>query len=362
MNSKRVTLSMLAQRLGISRATVSNAYNRPDQLSPQLRDRILGMAHELGYVGPDPTARALSRGSSGSIGMIFTEELSFAFSDPAAVQVLQGMATAAQGAGMGLLLLPVSPVESAEGKEKAAATVHGASVDGLVIYSMPDGDPAVETALKRGLPTVLIDQPRIQGIPFVGIDDRRAARLALEHLLELEHEKLGIVAYRLGPDAMNATVSPKRLENSRYRLTRERFAGYQEALEGHAVGWEDITMVECSRMTPKDGYDAAKRLLTADVAPTALLTDSDQLAVGALQAARDLDITVPADLSIVGLDDIPPAGSLTPALTTIRQPLYEKGFEAGRMLLDIHKEGVEAEKAIMECELIVRDSTRRLSG
>lgn len=361
MNGKRVTLSMLAEQLGVSRATVSNAYNRPDQLSPQLRDRILAAAHGLGYAGPDPTARALSRGSSGSVGMIFTEKLSFAFSDPAAVQVLQGIATACQEAGMGLLLLPVSPAEAVEGRQEAAEAVHGASVDGLIIYSMPDDDPAVEAVLERGLPTVLIDQPRIRDASFVGIDDRRAASLALEHLLGLEHQKVGIISYRLGPDAINAAVSPKRLESSRYRLTRERFAGYQEALEDHAVGWEDITIIECSRMTPQDGYAAAQRLLTMDEAPTALLTDSDQLALGALQAARDLAITVPGDLSIIGLDDIPTAGGLTPALTTIRQPLFGKGFEAGR-LLQACNEGKEAESCILDCELVVRASTGRPSS
>jgi DNA-binding LacI/PurR family transcriptional regulator len=352
---------MLAERLGVSRATVSNAYNRPDQLSPQLRARILRTARELGYTGPDPTARALSRGSSGSIGMIFTEELSFAFSDPAAVQVLQGMATACQGAGVGLLLLPVSPVGGAEGREEAK-TVHGASVDGLVIYSMPDEDPAVEAAMERRLPTVLIDQPRIAGAPFVGIDDRRAAREALEHLLDLGHERLGFIAYRLGPDPIDATVSPERLERSRYRLTRERFAGYQEALDNYAVVWEDIIIVECSRMTPRDGYDAAKQLLTRDDTPTALLTDSDQLALGALQAARDLAVAVPDELSIIGLDDIPAAGSMVPALTTIRQPLFDKGFEAGRLLLETPNKEEEAETLILGCELVVRDSTGRPRG
>jgi DNA-binding LacI/PurR family transcriptional regulator len=293
--------------------------------------------------------------------MIFTEELSFAFSDPAAVQVLQGMATACQGAGMGLLLLPVSSVGGAEGG-KGAEIVRGASVDGLVIYSMPDEDPAVQAGMERRLPTVLIDQPRISGVPFVGIDDRRAAREALKHLLDLGHERLGFIAYRLGPDPLAATVLPERLERSRYRLTRERFAGYEEALDSYAVGWEDITIVECSRMTPRDGYDAAKQLLTKDDAPTALLTDSDQLALGALQAARDLAVVVPDELSVVGLDDIPAASSMVPALTTIRQPLFDKGFEAGRLLLDASNKEKEAETLILGCELVVRYSTARPRG
>lgn len=357
LRENKVTFARIAETLGVSRSTVSNAYNRPDQLSEALREKILRTAAEMGYAGPDPAARALSRRRSGVVGMVFTEELSFAFSDPAAVSVLQGLSHACREAGVGLLLLPV-----AQGREEDADSVRDASIDGLVVYSMPDEDPTVKAALQRHLTTVFIDQPRVEGEHFVGIDDRLAAREATRHLLALGHESIGYIAYRLGPDLFDGPVSPERLENSGYRLTRERFAGYEEALQEAGLGWESIRIEERSAMTPSAGYDATRALLDSDAAPTALVTDSDQLAFGALRAASEEGIAVPEQLSVVGLDDIPAAEASIPALTTIRQPLYDKGLAAGRRLFESGSEGEQPSEALLPIELVIRGSTATAPG
>ncbi len=335
----------------MSRATVSNAYNRPDQLSLELRRKILSTARQLGYAGPDPAARALSRGSSGTIGLVFTEELSFAFSDPAAVLVLQGLARACQETHVGLLLLPVTA-----GLSDHASVVNNAAVDGLVVYSMPDEDPLVKAAVARGLPTVFVDQPRLPDFPFVGVDDRQATRAATEHLLELGHRRFGLIAYKLRPDAIHATVSASRFEGSSYRLARERAAGYRDALGAAGLGWDSVRVEERSVMTPAAGYDAAVALLGANSRPTAILTDGDQLAFGVLQAAREMGVTVPQELSVVGLDDVPAAAAQVPSLTTVRQPLFEKGLTAGRLLLDPGQRNGAYEK-LLPVQLIVRGST-----
>lgn len=346
-----MTLALLAEELGVSRSTVSNAYNRPDQLSLELRRHVLATARRLGYAGPDPAARALSRGSSGAIGLIFTEELSFAFSDPAAVLVLQGLASACQEAGVGLLLLPVTAGRTAD-----VSVVNGAAVDGLAIYSMPDDDPLVEAAVERRLPTVFIDQPRLVGLPFVGVDDRRATRTEMEHLLALGHRRFGLIAYKLGPDPLDASVTAARLETSPYRLTQQRAAGYVDALEGAGLGWESVRIEERSAMTPAAGYDAAAALLETDPRPTAILTDGDQLAIGALKAASDAGVSVPGQLSVVGLDDIPAAVTQIPPLTTVRQPFFEKGLMAGRLLLDRGTRD-EVREELLPVEFVVRGST-----
>lgn len=351
VSSQRITLARLAEELGVSRSTVSNAYNRPDQLSPELRRKVLSTARRLGYPGPDPAARALSRGSSGTIGLVFTEELSFAFSDPAAVSVLRGLASACQEAGVGLLLLPVTA-----GRADRASVAKDAAVDGLVVYSMPDGDPLLEAAAERRLPTVFVDQPRPEGLPFVGVDDRRGARAAAEHLLELGHRRFGLIAYKLRPNPIRAAVSVARFEGSPYRLTRERAAGYLGALEASGLGWDSVMAEERSSMTPVAGYDAAASLLAADPRPTAILTDGDQLAFGALSAARERGIAVPEELSVVGFDDVPAAAAQVPPLTTVRQPLFEKGLLAGRMLLDPGTTDGRRDE-LLPVELVVRGST-----
>src|ERR1700754_1563023 len=105
-DTPQVTLATVAQAVGVSRMTVSNAYNRPDQLSPDLRRRILAVAGELGYSGPNPVARTLSRGETGSIGLVFDYPLTQAFTDPATVQVLHGVAAGCEDRGLGLSLVP----------------------------------------------------------------------------------------------------------------------------------------------------------------------------------------------------------------------------------------------------------------
>ena len=161
------TLASLAAELGVSRTTVSNAYNRPDQLSAPLRERVLEAARRLGYPGPDPVARSLRTRRAGAVGLLLTEALSYAFRDPGATGFLEGLALACEKAGTGLLLVPVSP-EHAE-----VDAVYQAGVDGFVVYSVSEDDPHFQAVLQRPLPTVVCDQPTgIENVDRVGVDDR----------------------------------------------------------------------------------------------------------------------------------------------------------------------------------------------
>ena len=163
------TLASLAAELGVSRTTVSNAYNRPDQLSAPLRARVLEAARRLGYPGPDPVARSLRTRKAGAVGLLLTEALSYAFRDPAATGFLEGLALACEEAGQGLLLVPVSP-------EQADVTaVHQAGVDGFVVYSVREDDPHFLAVLERPLPIVVCDQPHgVEGVDRVGRGRPRA--------------------------------------------------------------------------------------------------------------------------------------------------------------------------------------------
>src|SRR5918997_1829371 len=212
---RRATLQTIADAVGVSRSTVSNAYNRPDQLNPRLRARILAVAAELGYAGPDPAARRLRTGHAGAIGLLFTEALSYAFTDPGAVGFLEGLAREAEAGGTALLLIPSPPGGD------AAAAVREAVVDGLCIYSMADDQPSVRAALERGLPTVVVEE-RPNDLP--------------------------------------------------------------------------------------SGIDAGRALLAGRPRPTAILASTDQLALGVLQAAREVGLRVPGDVSVAGFDDVPAAG------------------------------------------------------
>src|SRR5918995_2592574 len=144
------TLATVAAALGVSRMTVSNAYNRPDQLSPALRERVLAAARELGYPGPNPVARTLSRGETGSVGLVLDQPLTEAFRDPATVEFLHGVAAGCEERALGLSLVP-----RIAGRD--AALVHTALVDGFILYCAPEADERLEAVRERRVPYVLVD-------------------------------------------------------------------------------------------------------------------------------------------------------------------------------------------------------------
>ncbi len=178
---RRATLASLAAELKVSRTTVSNAYNRPDQLSAELRERVLSTAKALGYPGPDPVARSLRTRKAGAVGLVITEPLNYSFRDPAALDFVAGLAESCEAVGQGLLLVAVGPDRSVS---DGSAAVLAAGVDGFVVYSASDDDPYLPAILERHLPVVVVDQPRdVPGVSRVCIDDRAAMRQLAEHVL-----------------------------------------------------------------------------------------------------------------------------------------------------------------------------------
>jgi DNA-binding LacI/PurR family transcriptional regulator len=342
----RVTLQTIADALDVSRTTVSNAYNRPDQLAPELRERILATAKELGYSGPDPAARRLRSGRRDVVGLLFTEDLSYAFTDPAAVILLQGIARATARAGLSLLLVP----EHGPGVRNA---VLDAVVDAFCIYSMPAGHPNVLAALERRLPMVVVDEPRLDGHPFVGIEDHAGARVATEHVLELGHRRIAVLSERASDDGYEGPLTREREAQTIYAVNRERLDGYRDALAPAGISWGDIPKWEVSVNDIEHGLAGGRALLAGDPRPTAVLASTDLLALGVLAAARELGLSVPGDVSVVGFDDVPGAAWSQPALTTARQPLLEKGEIAGRLLIG---EAAD-EEVVLPVELVIREST-----
>jgi DNA-binding LacI/PurR family transcriptional regulator len=343
---QRVTLQTIADALGVSRTTVSNAYNRPDQLAPELRDRILATARELGYSGPDPAARRLRSGRRDVVGLLFTNQLSYAFTDPAGVLLLQGIARATEAAGLALLLVP----EHGRGARNA---VQDAVVDAFCIYSMRAGHPNVLAALERGLPMVVVDEPRLEGHAYIGIEDRRGARLAAEHLLGLGHRRFALVTEPARDDGYIGPLTPEREAEMVYAIDRERLRGYRDALEEAGIGWATMPKYELSANVTERGLEGGRAVLATEPRPTAILAATDLLALGVIQAVRERGLSVPDDVSVTGFDDVPGAAWSQPGLTTVRQPLLEKGELAGRLLI----EDAPDREVILPVELVVRGST-----
>jgi DNA-binding LacI/PurR family transcriptional regulator len=304
---------------------------------------VRAAAKELGYAGPHPTARRLRTGRTGALGVIVAERLGYQFTDPASPAFLSGVARAMESGHMGLLLIPDS-----RDRDAAADTVREAAVDGFIVYSAPRNDPRVEAALARRLPAVTVDQPRDAPTPFVGIDDRAAARSAAAHLRRLGHERVGVLSFTSALDAEG---------RMQLDLSVERLAGYEEGL-GNA--WDDRLVRTCRPNALEPARLATLELLDSQEPPSGILAMSDVLAIGALQAAAEVGFSVPHELSIVGFDDSLAARLSTPQLTTVSQAHEEKGRLAAESLLRAIERGTVSRsrrRTILPTELVVRDTT-----
>jgi DNA-binding LacI/PurR family transcriptional regulator len=328
--TKRVTLATVAEALGVSAMTVSNAYNRPSKLSPELRERVLAKAAELGYAGPHPTARSLRRGHAGAVGVLLGETLPYAFEDPAALQFLRGLARGSVESGIALHLVPHAGDPT---------LVRDAVVDAFVLFALPDAHPLVDALVQRRVPLVVHGGPEVPGHPLVVVDEKAAAIAAAEHVKALGHTRIGAIAIPLGPfgERGDREVAPDAVAT--HRITRERLAGYREAVP-------DITVREVVFNAREHGERAAQALLAAPDPPTAILCMSDELAIGALRAIGDRNV------SVVGWDDTPEGQRA--GLTTIHQSLEDQG----RLCAELVAAGAPPGVHLEPWRLVVRGSTR----
>lgn len=331
-----MTLRDVARELGVSHMTVSNAYNRPEKLSEELRRRVLDTARRLGYQGPDPLAAGLVKRQAGALGVLFDEDLPYALTDPAALLFLQGVARAGQNFALGLTLLPAP--RTTDDEESAAHAARSALVDGFVVYSVSAEHPGFLAARRRGIPLVVVDEPEPttrDEWSFLGVDDRGGAYTAARHLTDLGHRRIAILADRLTPGADHkGPVDSHRLAATTYQVARRRLDGYLAALTDAGIAPSTVPIWECAGGTPEHATTATRELLTGDpdTRVTAIIAMTDELARGVLRTADAMRIHVPHDLSVIGFDDVPEAARTRPPLTTIQQPLHDKGALAVELL------------------------------
>jgi DNA-binding LacI/PurR family transcriptional regulator len=337
---RKPTLATVAAAAGVSRMTVSNAFNHPDKLTPALREKVLAAATELGYSGPNPVARTLSRGETGAFGLVFDYGLTLALTDPATVELLHGVAAVCEEHEMGLSLVPRTATRD-------ASLVRTALVDGFVLYAVTENDPRLAAVRERRLPYVVIDHEPGRDL-VVTIDDRAAARAMADHLVALGHRRFGIVLGWEGA-AMTAAEADR---SAVWHTVRERMAGWRAGLEAAGIDFDAVPVGSGPGFDRDTGRTAGAQLLDRANRPTAVLAISDPLALGVLDAAAARGVVVPDALSVVGFDDL--AGAAGVGLTTVRQPHADKGATAVRLLLD----GTEPPHTVLlPTELVVRSST-----
>ncbi len=338
--SRRVTINDIARISGYSKTSVSFAFNDPGRISAKARDAILKVAEELGYI-PDPLARNFSLRKHHSIGILLPQLISSALQNPFIAQVIQGVGSVCQRYGYTLTLIP--PLRAS-----ISDAVRTAAVDGLITLGMEAEMKVVHVMKQRKIPYVTIDGSPSADMPSINIDDRRAAHDILKLVLDAGHRTIAIASFQDGIEELGVHDS----------VTWLRHEGYNDALAACNMCLDsmEITIItaECSI---EGGRTVGSQILQMRERPTAIVCMSDIIAVGCQLELQATGVHVPADISIVGFDNIIEATMITPSLTTVDQPGGEKGRQAAELLFrQIREEPLEHNHIIVPYRIITRDS------
>jgi DNA-binding LacI/PurR family transcriptional regulator len=342
--SKRVTLAQVAELAGVSVMTASYTYNRPNRVSDQARSKVLAAAAQLGYAGPDPSARSLRRGSTRTLGVVMGEHLSYAFDDPQAVSFLAGIADVCAVRGYGMTILPIT------GAADDVPLIQDAAVDGFIVWTTSDDDPilAAVQAMKR--PAVVHGGPPVRGLGLVSIDNRAAA-YTVGAIAFAGAERPAVMCQPLSRDRISTIVRGADTTDVLFPVTRARLEGYRQAAEGAGISWRDVVIAVCARNDAAEAEQIATTLLTSAEPPDAIAAMSDQQAAGVVRAARATGRVVPDDVAVTGWDDGEVAAQL--GLTTVAQSLRDQGAACAHAAL-----GQQPNSHTTSWSIVHRSSTR----
>lgn len=315
--TRRPTLKDVARRAGVSVSTASLVFSGKGPVSGGTAARVRAAAVDLDYSGPDPVASSLRAGRSDVIAVIVEAPLTAALRDPYALQVLDGLADGISREGQGMLLLAQDPRQPGD----LVARITTMAMDAAVFpFCGPSVNPLVDVLAARGIPLFGTGAPEDERVVHLRTDEAAAQALAVAHLRELGHHRIGHVTMPLAPDATTRRIDPRALAAAEYPDARDRARGFW------AGAGEDQPVVEAATADVAHGEEAARLLLGLPRGrrPTAIVAQSDLLAAGVVRAAQDLDLVVPRDLSVTGFDGIE-LPWLDHTLTTVVQPGVDKG-------------------------------------
>jgi DNA-binding LacI/PurR family transcriptional regulator len=339
MAERKATSADVASRAGVSRTTVSFVLNNtPGKSIPEAtRRKVLQAARELGFV-PNEKARDVAMIKHHSIGF-FIPHAGYISSDAYVIRVIEGMTPVLNKNRFQLVLQPLKLQEM-----DYLARARQDNVDGIVLMNTHDGDKGLAELLAARFPLVVIGTVSDPGVLQIDIDNRLAARSAVDYLLSLGHRDIGMI--------LHAPFS--------YYAARDRFEGFRAGMERARCSVRKA-WVRSADLTEESGYAAMTEILAEEERPTAVFAGNDVVAYGAMQAIKDAGLSIPADISIVGFDDDLPSRYVNPPLTTVTNPAPSLGAEAARMLIGALR-GHEAPEpaASLPMLLAVRDSCKPL--
>lgn len=319
----RPTLRDVARVAGVATSTASLVFSGRKPVAEETAERVRAAAHRLGYGGPDPLAASLRHGRSGIVGAFIEERLPYAFHDPYAALVLQGLSQVMGDLELGLLLIPDTGNARARPAQQPLDAV-------VFVLCSEESNPLADSLAARGVPMVGTGAPLGSTVRQLRIDERAASRTATQHLLDLGHapERLAHLAMPLQRERRGGLATEDDLRDATYPDSRDRALGFVDAA-GHAR-----PVAQASAPDADAGRAATALLLDAGPRPTGIVAQSDLLAVGAILAAEERGLRVPEDLSITGFDGVDLPG-LSHRLTTIDQHALDKGVRVGHMVRDL---------------------------
>ncbi|UFU05787.1 LacI family DNA-binding transcriptional regulator [Ruania halotolerans] len=344
--STRATLTDVARTANVSLSTASIAFSGAGPIAAATRERVLAAAAALGYAGPNPVAASLRRGHSKIIGVLVGQDLRVNFRDPVAVQTLAGVASTLGDAARGMLLVP-SGSDAGQDRTGVDLVRHGPMDAAVVLHQIT---PETARILReRQVPLVWVDRPR-RGEISVRVQDRAGMAALGEHLLGLGHRHVGLATMPWSPKRQRGPIDPRGGSSPRERYVTDRLAGIRDA------GLMPAAIETTARSLVEEGIRAGHALLDRAPQVTALVGFSDLIAAGLLLAAQERGLRVPEDVSVAGFDgvDLPWLGEHR--LTSIVQPIQEKGEYAAQAAIML-ADGGRPTSVALECDLRIGTTT-----
>lgn len=335
----KVNIYDIASAAGVTISTVSRVFNRPEMIGEKTRKRVLEIADKLNY-RPNALAGSLTSGRTMLIGLVLSD-----IRNPSIASMARGIQDIIQHKGF----LPIicSTAGHVADEIELIREMSRRGIDGMIMTSSfgtvaPEVLEFLQKEAGGNLPTAYMGPPTgIPNVDSIGINADAGGRDAVEYLVSLGHRRIACLRASRG-------IAPR------------RWQAYIDTLEHHGIAFcADLTADEETNF--EGGYTAMKSVLNCKERPTAVFAINDLMALGAVHACQDEGLRVPEDISIIGFDDIPSARTSSPSLTTVSQPSYEMGQMAANWLLErIENPDSEERNCEMQCELIIRNSTRAL--
>ncbi|RKD29539.1 LacI family DNA-binding transcriptional regulator [Thermohalobacter berrensis] len=333
---KKTTIKDIAKLAGVSKATVSRVLNGSKYVSPEAYNRVMKVIEKTGYK-PSSIARSLVNKKTKVIGVLITD-----ISNPFYSELVKGIVEVANVYDYNILLC--NSFNEFKKEVEFLEILSNKEVDGIIFMTKGVTDEHRNFLRSFKKPVVTVNRKVKEfKIPNVDIDNFKAGYDATEHLIKLNHKRIAII--RAAETDETAGV--------------ERFEGYKKALDDYKVPFDNRLVME-GDFKAKSGYKAMEKFLRLENPPTAVFCVNDEMACGVIKCVVENGLNVPEDVSVVGFDDIPLASLFIPSLTTIKQPIYDMGAVAMRLVYKLIKgEKIDKEDYILPHKLVIRQSTKK---